>query len=266
MADVFGPGTHDLSTQNLPILSTLKGWKYGFESPYKVEVYFINLRQYIDQKWGTANPVLVRDPEFGVAGRPGRVRLRAYGTYNFRVTDPGLFFKEIVGTQGMVTTDDIERYLKSRLVSNFSSAAGKSELSVMDMAAHYQVLGDAVIQSIAEDFGKLGIGLTSFVVENISLPPEVEKAIDQAAAQSARGVDNTLAWEGMQAMRDAAKQPGGAGSSVMNAGLGLGMGVGMGNMMGGVMGQAMGPQGYPPPQGNRQLSRLPPAPARCKTS
>ncbi|RPI40962.1 MAG: antifreeze protein, partial [Betaproteobacteria bacterium] len=254
MADVFGPGTHTLASQNLPILSTLKGWKYGFESPFKVEVYFINLRQYIDQKWGTANPVLVRDPEFGVAGRPGRVRLRAYGSYNFKVADPGLFFKEIVGTQGIVTTDDIERYLKSRLVSDFSTAAGKSELSVMDMAAHYQVLSNAVAASIAQDFAKLGIQLTSFVVENISLPPEVEKAIDQAAAQSARGVDNALAWEGMQAMRDAARNQSGAGAGVMNAGLGLGMGMGMGNMMGGVMGQAMGsPQGYPPqgypPQG-----------------
>jgi membrane protease subunit (stomatin/prohibitin family) len=253
VADVFGPGTHTLSTQNVPILSTIKGWKYGFDSPFKVEVYFVNLRQYLDQKWGTANPVLVRDPEFAVGNRPGRVRIRAFGSYNFKIGDPRLFFTEIVGTQGFVGTDDIEGFLKRRLVSSFSQAAGKSELSVADMAANYDVLGGVVSGAIAEDFAKIGIQLTNFLIENISLPPEVEKALDAAAAQSARGVDNTLAWEGMQAMRDAAKQPN-AGGGVMQAGMGLGMGMGMGNMMGNVMGQAMAPQhGYPPqgypPQG-----------------
>jgi membrane protease subunit (stomatin/prohibitin family) len=245
-ADVFGPGTHTLSTQNVPILSTLRGWKYGFESPFKVEVYFINLRQYLDQKWGTANPVLIRDPEFSVAGRPGRVRIRAYGSYNFKISEPRLFFDEIVGTQGLVSTDAIEAYLKPRMVSAFSQAAGKSELSVADMAAHYDVLATAVRGTIEEDFKKIGITLTSFIVENISLPPEVEKALDAAAAQSARGVDNTMAWEGMQAVRDAARQPGQAGG-VMQAGMGMGMGVGMGQMMAGAMGQAMPypQQGYP---------------------
>jgi membrane protease subunit (stomatin/prohibitin family) len=243
-ADVFGPGTHTLSTQNVPVLSRLRGWKYGFQSPFKVEVYFINLRQYLDQKWGTANPVLIRDPEFAVGNRPGRVRIRAYGAYNFRVTDPRVFFDEIVGTQGIVATDAIEGFVKRRLVSAFSQAAGRSELNVADMAAHYDVLGQAVRESINSDFHQIGISLTNFFVENISLPAEVEKALDAAAAQSARGVDNTLAWEGMQAMRDAAKQPG-QGSGVMQAGLGLGMGMQMGNMMGGMMGQAMGPQGHP---------------------
>lgn len=102
MADVFGPGTHTLATQNMPVLSTLKGWKYGFESPFKVEVYFINLKQYLDQKWGTPNPILIRDPEFSVGGRPGRVPIRAFGSYNFRVADPSLFFKEVVGTNSRI--------------------------------------------------------------------------------------------------------------------------------------------------------------------
>jgi membrane protease subunit (stomatin/prohibitin family) len=251
LADVFGPGTHTLSTQNMPILSTLKGWKYGFESPFKVEIYFINLKQYLDQKWGTANPVLVRDPEFAVGNRPGRVRIRAYGSYNFKIVDPGTFFREIVGTNSIVTTEEIERFLKSRLVSSFTSAAGKSELSVADMAAHYDVLAKATVDSIGESFSQLGLKLTSFIIENISLPPEVEKALDAAAAQSARGVDNTMQWEAMQAMRDVASNAHlGQGSGVMNAGMGLGMGMGMGNMMGGMMGQGMGyPPGYPPPQG-----------------
>ncbi len=249
IADIFGPGTHTLSTQNVPVLSRLKGWKYGFSSPYKVDVYYVNLKQYIDQKWGTANPVLIRDPEFSVAGRPGRVRIRAFGSYNFKISDPGTFFKELVGTQGMYTTDEIEGYLKRMLVGKFTQAAGKSEISVADMAGHYSVLENVVKGDIAEEFKKLGLLLTSFVIENISLPPEIEKALDAAAAQSARGVDNTMAWEGMQAMRDAAKQPGG-GSGVMQAGMGMGMGMGMGNMMGNVMAGAMPgypPPGYPPP-------------------
>ncbi|MEZ4448726.1 MAG: SPFH domain-containing protein [Nannocystaceae bacterium] len=247
LADIFGPGTHTLSTQNVPVLSRLKGWKYGFSSPFKVETYFVNLRQYIDQKWGTANPVLIRDPEFSVGGRPGRVRIRAFGAYNFKIGDPGTFFKEIVGTQGLTTTDEITGYLKRLLVNKFTQAAGKSELSVADMAAHYNVLEDAVKKDLVEEFAKVGLILTSFVIENISLPPEVEKALDAAAAQSARGVDNTLAWEGMQGMRDAARNPG-AGSGAMNAGMGMGMGVGMGQMMGQVMQGMYGqPQGYPPP-------------------
>jgi len=245
LADIFGPGTHTLSTQNVPVLSRLKGWKYGFSSPFKVDVYFVNLKQYIDQKWGTANPVLIRDPEFAVAGRPGRVRIRAFGSYNFRIADPGVFFKELVGTQGMYTTDEIEGYLKRMLVSKFTQAAGKSEISVADMAGHYSVLENVVKGDIAEEFKKLGLMLTSFVIENISLPPEIEKALDAAAAQSARGVDNTMAWEGMQAMRDAARQPGGGGG-VMQAGMGMGMGMGMGNMMGNVMAGAM--PGYPQQQ------------------
>src|SRR5690606_27249819 len=130
--------------------------------------------------------------------------------------DPRLFFDEIVGTQGFVSTDDIEGFLRRRLVSTFSQAAGKSELSVADMAANYDVLASAVAGGIQEEFAKIGLQLTSFIIENISLPPEVEKALDAAAAQSARGVDNTLAGEGMQAMRDAAKQPG-AGGGVMQA-------------------------------------------------
>ncbi|MCA9693641.1 MAG: SPFH domain-containing protein, partial [Myxococcales bacterium] len=245
-ADVFGPGTHTLSTQNVPILSTLKGWKYGFESPFKVDVYFVNLRQYLDQKWGTSNPVLIRDPEFAVGNRPGRVRIRAFGSYNFKIADPATFFKEVVGTQGITTTDEIEGYLRRQLVSKFTVAAGQSQVSVADMAGHYPVLEDAVKGVLLAEFKKLGLQLTTFVIENISLPPEIEKALDAAAAQSARGVDNTMAWEGMQAMRDMAKQPGSGSNPMMQAGMGLSMGQAMGNMMN----QAMNPQaqyGYPPP-------------------
>lgn len=258
LADIFGPGTHTLSTQNLPILSRLKGWKYGFNSPFKVEVYFVNLKQYIDQKWGTANPVIIRDPEFSVAGRPGRVRIRAFGAYNFRISDPGTFFKEIVGTQGLTTTDAIAEYLKRLLVNKFTQAAGKSDISVADMAAHYNVLEDQVKGDIAEEFKKFGLQLTSFVIENISLPPEIEKALDAAAAQAARGVDNTMAWEGLNVMRDAAKNPGAGGTA--SAGMGMGMGVGMGQMMAQMMGgMGMGMQQPPPPPQQQPQQQQPPA-------
>ena len=246
MADVFGPGTHTLSTENMPILSRLKGWKYGFSSPFKVEVYFVNLRQYLDQKWGTPQPIIIRDPEFGVNGRPGRIRIRAFGNYNFRITDPGLFFKEVVGTQGLVTTDDIERYTKSRLLNAFGKAAASSNISVADMYAHVDSLSEGVRGSIQDDFAALGLALTSFIIESISVPPEVEKALDAAAVQAARGVDNTMAWEAMQGMRDAARNTSGGASQMMGAGMGMGMGMGMGNMMGNMMGQA-GMGGYPPP-------------------
>jgi membrane protease subunit (stomatin/prohibitin family) len=249
LADVFGPGTHTLSTQNMPVLSRLKGWKYGFESPFKVEIYFVSLKQYVDQKWGTPNPVLIRDDEFGVAGRPGKVRIRAFGSYNFKIGDPRRFFAEVVGTSGQITTEAVESFAKSRLVSAFSRAASASKISVADMHAHTDSLASAVKASIVTEFEAVGLLLTSFVIENVSLPPEVEKALDAAAAQAARGVDNTMAWEGMAAMRDVARNPGGTGGAMVNAGLGAGMGIGMGQMFGQAMGGAFmpnAPQGYPP--------------------
>ncbi|NVB37750.1 SPFH domain-containing protein [Pseudenhygromyxa sp. WMMC2535] len=246
MADVFGPGTHTLATQNMPVLSTLKGWKYGFESPFKVEVYFISLKQYLDQKWGTPNPIIIRDPEFAVGNRPGRVPIRAFGNYNFRIADPSLFFKEIVGTNGLVTSDDIERYVKSRVLQAFSKAASQAKVSVSDIAGHVDVLAETVKTGIDKDLQAIGLQLTSFIIESITLPPAIQKAIEEAAAQAARGVDNTMAWEGMQAMRDVAKNAHkGQGSGIMGAGMGMGMGMGMGNMMGNMMSpQNMG-MGYP---------------------
>ncbi|TPV93445.1 MAG: hypothetical protein B7733_20420 [Myxococcales bacterium FL481] len=234
IADVFGPGLHDLTTSNLPVLTKIANWRHGFDSPFKAEVYFINLKRYIDQRWGTSSPVLIRDPNFARAGRPGAVRLRAYGTYSFRIVDPAAFFVEIVSTRGLLEAEDIDPYLRSRLVSAFSAAAGKSEVSVLDMAAHYGVLAEAVSDGIDQAFGKMGLLLTSFIVENVSLPPEVSKAIDSAAALAAHGVEDSLAWEGAQALRDAARNPSGTVASMMNAGLGLGAGVGIGQAMGGM--------------------------------
>lgn len=247
LADVFGPGTHTLNTQNLPILSRLKGWKYGFESPFKVKVYFVNLRQYIDQKWGTSNPVIIRDPEFAVGNRPGRVRIRAFGSYNFQIQDPRVFFEQVVGTAAEISSDEVERFAKTRLVSAFSRAASSANVPVAEIHSHVESLSNKVKEFIAADFAQIGLALTSFIIENVSLPAEVEKALDAAAAQSARGVDNTMAWESVQAMRDAARQSGqGGGNNPMQAGMGMGMGMGMGQMMNQMFGSGMQAPGHQP--------------------
>ncbi len=234
LADVYGPGTYTLTTQNLPILATLKGWKYGFESPFKAEVYFISTRQFTDMKWGTMNPVIVRDPEFGP------VRLRAFGTYAMRVKDPAAFIREIVGTDGRFTVDEVSNQLRNVIVSNLGDALGESKLSIMDMSARYKEMGDFLRDQMKEGFEKLGIELTMMLVENISLPPEVEQAMDKRSSMGVLGnLDQYTKFQAAEAMRDAAKNPGGAG---------MVMGMGVGSMLGGqVAGAAAGGMASPPP-------------------
>ena len=164
IADVFFPGRYVLETQNIPILSTLQGWKHGFESPFKAEVYFVNTRRFTDLKWGTKNPVMMRDPEFGP------VRLRAFGTYEIRVADSGAFLREIVGTDGHFTTDEVTDQLRNLIVSRFSQEVGGSGIPVLDLAGNYDQLSTFVTNKIAPDFGQYGLELTKLLVENVSLP------------------------------------------------------------------------------------------------
>ena len=214
LADVFGPGTYTLDTKNMPILATLKGWKYGFESPFKAEVYFISTRQFTDLKWGTMNPVIVRDPEFGP------VRLRAFGTYAIRVSDPAAFIREIVGTDGRFTTEEIVNQLRNMIVTNLGDALGESKISIMDMAARYNEMGEFLSQAMRPSFEKIGLELTSMFVENVSLPPEVEQALDKRSSMGVIGnVEQYAKFQAADALRDAAKNPGSAGMMV-------GMGVG----------------------------------------
>lgn len=225
LADVFGPGTYTLTTQNLPILATLKGWKYGFESPFKAEVYFVSSRQFTDLKWGTMNPVIVRDPEFGP------VRLRAFGTYAIRVKDPAAFIREIVGTDGKFTTEKITGQLRNFVVTHLGDALGESKLSILDMAARYREMGDFLRVQLTGDFEKIGLELTAMLVENISLPPEVEAALDKRSSMGVIGnLDQYTKFQAAEAMRDAAKNPGAAGTI---------LGMGVGNVMGGMMGGNM---------------------------
>src|SRR5438552_7876354 len=181
IADVFGPGTYHLETQNLPILSTLQGWKFGFHSPFKAEVYFIAMRQWTDLKWGTANPVLLRDPEFGP------VRFRAFGTYAMHVQDAATFLRQLVATDPSFQTFEITNQLRNIIVSRFVDALGQAKIAALDLAGNYDKLSRLALEKIAPDLSAMGLALTSFYIENISLPPEVEKALDKRTEMGVLG-------------------------------------------------------------------------------
>lgn len=176
IADVLGPGIYELETQNLPILTTLQHWDHTFNSPFKAEVYFCNLRQFVDLKWGTKNPIILRDKEFGV------IRLRAFGTYGVRITDPALFIKEIVGTNGHFSIEDISNQLRNEIISRFTDIVASSNIPVLDLAANYDQLSIYVTEKISEAFAKYGLGLTNVLIENISVPPTVEEALDKRSS------------------------------------------------------------------------------------
>jgi membrane protease subunit (stomatin/prohibitin family) len=241
-ADLFGPGRHELSTQNMPILTTLRGWKYGFQSPFKAEVYFFNTRLFTDLKWGTTNPVMMRDAEFGM------IRLRAFGTYAMKVADPKTFFATIVGTQGLTTTDEITGQLRSTILSRLSDAIAESKVSALDIASKYDELSGNGKQILAPEFSSFGLELSKFFIENVSLPEEVEAAIDQRTKLGVLGdkMGQYTQLQAADAMKVAAANPGGAAG----AGVGIGAGIAMGGMMGGALanaGQAMGGGMAPPP-------------------
>ena len=218
LADVFGPGLYVLETNNMPILTTLQNWDHGFQSPFKSEIYFVNTTRFNDLKWGTKNPIMCRDPEFGP------VRLRSYGTYSMRVSDPGKFMLEIVGTDGEFTADEISFQIRNIIVQEFSRSLASSGIPVLDMAANTADLAKLVATAIAPKVAEYGLTLPEFYIENISLPEEVEKALDK---RTSIGIVGDLgkymqfnAAEGMSAPNSAA---GGAMAAGMGAAMGLGM-------------------------------------------
>ena len=241
MADVFPPGLYMLETNNMPILTTLQNWDHGFESPFKSEVYFVNTTRFQDLKWGTKNPIMCRDPEFGP------VRLRAFGTYTMKVADPGLFLREIVGTDGEFTTDEISYQLRNIIVSRFSAAIASSGIPVLDMAANMPDLGKLIVAKIAPDLAAYGIELPEFYIENISLPEAVEAAMDKRTSIGVVGdLGAYTQFSAAEAMTAAASQPDGG---AMGAGIGAGLGMGMaGQMMQGPWGPVQSaPQVVAPP-------------------
>ncbi|MFK7858969.1 MAG: SPFH domain-containing protein [Granulosicoccus sp.] len=237
VADVLGPGTYELETKNLPILTTLQNWHHGFQSPFKAEVYFCNARRFVDLKWGTKHPLMLRDSEFG------GLRIRAFGTYGVRITDALLFIREIVGTEGVFTTDEISSQLRNLITSRFATIIGSSNIPVLDMAANYDQLGEFLTRRIAPEFGEYGLELTRILVENISLPPAVSEALDKRTSMGMTGnLDRYLQYQTGISMEAGASNTGGGASD----GIGMGIGLAMANRMNESISQS-GATGSPPP-------------------
>ncbi|MEE9336134.1 MAG: SPFH domain-containing protein [Granulosicoccaceae bacterium] len=238
VADVLGPGTYELETRNLPLLTTLQNWHHGFESPFKAEVYFCNARRFTDLKWGTKHPLMLRDPEFG------GLRLRAFGNYSIRVLDPLKFIREIVGTEGVFTTDEISNQLRNLIISRFATIVGGAGIPILDMAANYDQLGEFLTRRIAPEFSEYGLELTKLLVENISLPPSVAEALDKRTSMGMTGnLDRYLQYQTGVAMEQAAQNPGGGASE----GIGMGVGLAMANRMNESVGSGHSAKTLPPP-------------------
>jgi len=238
IADVFKPGMYTLQTQNMPILATLKGWKYGFNSPFQAEVYFISMRQWTDQKWGTQNPIMLRDAEFGP------VRIRAFGTYAFHVDDPATFLRQLVATDPSFEAYEISSQLRNTIVARFTDVIGQSKIPVLDLAGNYDKISKAALETIKPDLAGLGLALNLFYVENISLPPEVEQAIDKRTQMGVLGnLDQYTKFQTATAIGDAAKNT----SGVAGIGAGLGAGMAMANQMAGALNTGGAAAAVPPP-------------------
>jgi excisionase family DNA binding protein len=215
--DTFGPGKHTLTTDNIPILTRLKSWKYGFESPFKADVYYVITRLFTGNKWGTANPVMLRDTDFGV------VRLRAFGTYDFKIVEPKTFLREVAGSDHNFRLDEFADTMRSRIVSIFSDAIASAKVPVLDVASRYTELGEALLPMINPAVSsKYGLEITSFIVENVSVPPEVEQALDKRASMTAIGnLNDFVKYQMGQGM--AAGGSGGAGGTAAELAVGFGI-------------------------------------------
>jgi membrane protease subunit (stomatin/prohibitin family) len=230
IADVFTPGLYMLETNNMPILTTLQHWDHGFQSPFKSEIYFVNTTRFTDQKWGTKNPIIARDPEFGP------VRLRAYGTYVMRVADPAKFMSEIVGTDGEFTADEISFQIRNIIVQEFSRVIASSGIPVLDMAANTQDMGKIVASAITPAITAYGLSIPEFYIENVSLPEAVEAALDKRTSMGIVGdLNRYMQYNAAEAL---ARGDGGAAGAAMGAGMGAGIGM--------AMGARVGPWGAPP--------------------
>lgn len=223
VADVFGPGTYQLTTENIPFLTKLLSLPTGFNSRIKAEVYFVNTKQFLGQKWGTQNPIMMRDPDFG------SIRLRGFGTFSFKVNDAKIFMNECFGTNEIYKVDDVAIQVKSILLENVSDAIGESKCSALDLVSNYKEISSKIIECSKPDFEKIGLKLCKVTIENLSLPEEVEKALDE---RSKLGIledkmGTFTQYQSAQAMRDAAKNPSGG---LAGMGIGLGAGVGLGNL------------------------------------
>lgn len=217
LADVFTPGRYTLSTQNMPIMTTLRSWKHGFNSPFKAEVYFVNMRQFTDQKWGTSNPVMMRDPELGP------IRLRAFGIFSFKIKDPSMFLKDMVGTDGNFTTEEITGQMRKLAVSGFADMLAESKIAALDLTANFDELGAAARTKLQGTYEAHGLELVRFAVENISFPPEVEAILDKRTSMGIAGdMQKFTQFQVALSAEEAAKNPSGGGMAAAGVGLGAG--------------------------------------------
>ena len=226
VADVFGPGMHKLTTQTIPVLTYLKNWDKLFESPFKSDVYFFSTRQQIDQKWGTPQPITIRDKDFGA------VRLRAFGNYNFRIADPKLFHTEISGTRERYTTADLDGQLRGLVLQNISNAIASSEIAFLDLAANQLAFAQALVTQLTPEFAKIGLKLEGMTVQNVSLPEELQKILDQKIGMGMVGNDmgKFMQYQTAQAIPKFA-EGGGAGGGIAGDAMGLGAGVALGQVL-----------------------------------
>ncbi|WP_116199232.1 SPFH domain-containing protein [Amycolatopsis circi] len=235
VADAYPPGMYTLQTQNMPIMSTLKGWKYGFDSPFKAEVYFVNTRQFTDLKWGTQNPVILRDAEFGM------VRLRAFGGYAIRVVEPVALLKELAGTDPQFRTEEVSDYLRSMVISKLGPAIAAAKVPMLDLVTQQDQIAGKIAVALNLELREVGIEISKFMIENISVPPEVEAAMDKRTQMGVVGdLDQYTKFQSANAIEAAANNQGGAGE-----GLGIGLGMALGQ-------RAAGPQQQPAPQQYQQ--------------
>lgn len=227
IADIYGPGRYKLTTQNMPVLTKLKSWKYGFDSPFKAEVYFVNTKQFTDQKWGTTRPIMMRDAELGM------LRLRAYGNYSYRVSDPEKFMKEIFGSNQEYGTYEIEGHLKGLIVSGLADLVAESQIPALDLAMYYDELSEKSKEKLNPRFENYGFTITSFYIESISLPEEVEEVMDKRTSMGVLGnLGKYAQYQTAEAIRDAAKNEGGFA--------GVGASFGAGTAIGKMMGESIG--------------------------
>ncbi|QYK53831.1 MAG: SPFH domain-containing protein [Fimbriimonadaceae bacterium] len=255
-ADVFVPGMYTLETSNMPILSTLKGWKHGFNSPFKSEVYFVNTKRFNDQKWGTMNPIMMRDADFGM------VRVRAFGSFSLRVKDAKLFLQEVVGTNWQYTTEEITTQIRNYIVSGFAEAISETQMPVLDLYSKYDDMGKSLTALMSPKIEALGLELIDLMIENVSVPPEVEQAIDTRSKMGAVGnLDNYMKYQAADAMVKGAENPGGVGGVGAQMAAGMMMGQQMGNMMNQQPQQsAPAAGGAPPPMGGTPPPPVPTGP------
>jgi membrane protease subunit (stomatin/prohibitin family) len=249
IADVFGPGLYTLSTQTLPILTYLLNWDKAFKSPFKSDVYFFSTRVETNQRWGTATPITIRDKEFGA------IRMRGYGIYAYKITDPKIFHQKISGTRDIYRVADLEGQLRNTIVARMTDSFAQSTVPFLDMAANQQVLGQKIAENLKPAYADFGLSLENFVVENISLPDELQKMLDQRISMNMIGdMSKYTQFQVAQSMPIAAANEGGGGAA------GIGVGLGAGLAMGQTMMNAMRPQ-EPPPAGPRDSGPAPAGPA-----